>query len=150
MIWIQWKWAKILSDAGSIVPRFWQDLRCFSLNFGIVKNRIEADVKGKIYKRNKLNKQRWCVFLILVRFLVKRKKNVWDPGKSFFLGIYWLSRLLLWYIATRNFRSGSGDDPWLITPELIAVARRARPPAETPGETPGIYLFEIYRPPVSR
>ena len=55
------KIGKTHSDPGSRVPQDLQDLGCFSRNLGLLKDRIESDVKGG-YKRHKIQ-QKHVVYL---------------------------------------------------------------------------------------
>ena len=50
------KCATKLSDTGSIIPGYWQDLGHFSGHFGAGRNRNDSGVKGG-YKRNKLQQK---------------------------------------------------------------------------------------------
>ena len=74
MRWTQWKFSKTHSNPGSRVPQDLQDLGHFSRNFGLVKGRIEPDVKGG-YKRHNLQ-QKQMMYLPYFGQDLESKKNV--------------------------------------------------------------------------
>ena len=62
----------MLLNTGSRVPGSWHDLWHFSQYFGKAKDITESTVK-KGYKRNQLQNNKWCIFIILVRIWIEKK-----------------------------------------------------------------------------
>ena len=85
---------KISKNTRILDPGFRRICRILSIffrNFGLVKDRIESDVKEG-HKHISHNRNNWCIFIILARIWNQRKSG-WNPGTCLVLSsitVRWL------------------------------------------------------------